>query len=199
MYGKDPRDTALSDSAESLRVRYDLENIAEDRRSRLFRLADAEGILPTDKGGTGVAAENFAGLKIALGVASLPLCLENGGLGSENTSVHEARSSLGMSKSLWSGAWSGGNLTVPGFSDYTLFEVSLTDRGSTVLAVAYNGYFRGIGGFVSVAPSIYTYAIAATYSGNTLSWVDARNVQMRASNTNSAYTSDVINGIYGLL
>lgn len=73
-------------------------------------------------------------------------------------------------KTLWTGSWSSGNISVPGFSDYSLFEITYDNKGSKTLAMKHGTYFRGIGGFPASASTFMILGFGATFSGNTLTF-----------------------------
>ena len=73
-------------------------------------------------------------------------------------------------KTLWTGSWSSGNISVPEFSDYSLFEITYDNKGTKSLATKHGIYFRGLGGFAASASSFMILGFGATFSGNTLTF-----------------------------
>ena len=59
---------------------------------------------------------------------------------------------------------------MPGFSDYSLFEITYDNKGSKTLAMKHGTYFRGIGGFPASASTFMILGFGATFSGNTLTF-----------------------------
>ncbi|MPM70378.1 hypothetical protein SDC9_117333 [bioreactor metagenome] len=94
---------------------------------------------------------------------------------------------------LWAGAWSSGNITVPNFDQYNLFEIFSTASATAMIVAAHNGYLRGFGGFTTgnAAANQYIFFFAATYTGTTLTF--------GYCNSNNAPTvGKEIAAIYGL-
>lgn len=96
-------------------------------------------------------------------------------------------------KSLWTGLWSSGSITVNGISQYKLFIVRMDGQGTQML-VGLNGvYWRGEGGYVSSSTNEVRYYINATLSGDKLTMVDCHSIQ--ASGTRIAHTVTEIIGV----
>lgn len=99
---------------------------------------------------------------------------------------------------LWSGSWSSGDIEVPNTSNYHLYQVTLKGQGTSILAIRRGSYIRGIGGYpTSAATSIH--AFAATFSGNTWSFVRANVVAHTASGNHSAVETFAVESIRGII
>ena len=75
-----------------------------------------------------------------------------------------------VNQTLWTGSWSSGNISVPGFSDYSVFEITFDEKATKALLMKHGGYLRGMGGFSSSANSFMILGFGATFSGNTLTF-----------------------------
>lgn len=96
-------------------------------------------------------------------------------------------------QTLWSGSWNNGNITVPDFSKFQIFSLAFSGKGTRVLAMKHGEYLRGIGGY-STGSNILLLGMAATFSGNTLSFVAASEYSLTAG-TNTAATVTAIVGV----
>ena len=99
--------------------------------------------------------------------------------------------------SLWTGAWSSGDLTIDGISQYTLFIVRMSGQGTQMLVSVYDDgsgvYFRGFGGYSPSSTNEVVYYLNAAMSGDTLTMVDCHNTT--ATGTRSARTVCEIIGV----
>lgn len=87
-----------------------------------------------------------------------------------------------ITKSLWSGTWSSGDITIDGINDYTLFKVRVArksdheERGVALLCTiaidsSDNQYFGGECGIPVSATAINAFYFRATKNGNTLTFL----------------------------
>lgn len=83
-------------------------------------------------------------------------------------------------KSLWTGTWDTGNITVTGISQYKMCIVRMSGQGTLMLVFIHdNGstvFFRGEGGYAVDSSSETRYYISATISNDTLTMVDCHSV-----------------------
>ena len=117
----------------------------------------------------------------------------------EGLSVDEdGNLSAKIPKVLWEGSWSGGDITVPDQSKYTLFRISMQGQGTSVLAVRNNTYIRGIGGYSTAVPFINIYQFAATFIGDEWTFVACNSMEHKGEGNHSAVSGKTITSIMGL-
>lgn len=140
----------------------------------------------------------------ALSAASLtldtPLSLSSGGLGASD--ADGARSNLAVAqkpKLLWSGSWSSGSITVPGFSDYKLFFVQTTDGDGAFCLVDFSLLLGGGLYPLTGTSGQMIYSIRAGVSGNTLSMQNSYAILRPKDSINGGQFTRTVNAIYGLL
>lgn len=99
-------------------------------------------------------------------------------------------------KTLWTGTWNSGDITVDGLSDYHMFFVSMDGQGTTIFVSMPEGvnYFRGIGGYASSGSNHATYFIGANRSDDTLTMVSCHSVNQAGS-----VTARTVTQIIGIL
>lgn len=97
---------------------------------------------------------------------------------------------------LWSGKWSSGNISVPGLNNYHLYAVELSGEGTRILAFREEGYFRGIGGFVSDTATLYLLFFSSTVQGETLTFIGSGAKNLDA---NMAFNPKAVISIHGLV
>lgn len=111
-----------------------------------------------------------------------------------------------LHKSLWSGIWSSGDITVDGLSNYHLFQVRIgrkTDHtifGTSVTAylspTENNTLFRGHGAYCDTNSTYYNYYLNATASGDTLTFVACFG---RSGPSNGSNTALEVREIIGII
>lgn len=104
-------------------------------------------------------------------------------------------------KLLWSGSWSSGSITVPDFSKYCAFILTMEGQGTTmpVYRAPGSGFMRGMNGYTSATPTIVTYHFACTVSGETLTFVACNNMTQIPSAGHGAYVNNVVSGLWGVV
>lgn len=101
---------------------------------------------------------------------------------------------------LWTGSWSGGDLTVSGISNYTIFLVTMDGQATLMFVTRYvypgNNivYFRGEGGYAVSSSSETRYYLNATMVGDTLTMVDCHSI-----NYSGTRTARTVNSIIGVI
>lgn len=146
-------------------------------------VATVNSLSPDANGNVALAASN---------VGAVPTSGTDGFLYRSSNTVGQKE----LYKSLWTGAWSSGDITVEGLSNYHVFQVRIAQKqthtvyGTSILAfatVADSGtiYFRGHGAYAGSSSTYYNYYLNATVSGDTLTFVACfgRNGPSDASNT----------------
>lgn len=98
-----------------------------------------------------------------------------------------------LMKTLWTGSWASGDITVDDIAEYSLFMVRMDGQGTQMLVSLYNNFFRGDGGYAASSTNELHYYIAATLSGDTLTMVDCHSIN--ASGTRMARTVIEIIGV----
>ena len=95
-------------------------------------------------------------------------------------------------KTLWTGSWSSGNITVPGFTDYSVYEITFSGRGTKILAARHSPYLRGLGGFPHNDTDITIIAMGVEHNGNTLTFGQVKERVFASSNEVSLAISSII-------
>lgn len=95
-------------------------------------------------------------------------------------------------KTLWTGSWSSGNITVPGFTDYSVYEITFSERGTKILAARHSPYLRGLGGFPHNDTDITIIAMSVEHNGNTLTFGRAKERVFASSDEVSLAISSII-------
>lgn len=104
-------------------------------------------------------------------------------------------------KTLWSGSWSSGTITVPNTDDYNFFIVTFSGQGSVVPVFKWGTHIRGIGGYDEGAANSRhdTHAFTATFSGNVWTFVSATFTKHNFSNNHGPKNSMTVTSIIGVI
>lgn len=105
--------------------------------------------------------------------------------------------SLELWKTLWTGSWSTGDITVPNLTDYKLFAVAIDGTTNYMLCtIGSDGTdFKGIAGHAYSATNDTMYSIKATINGNTLTMGNCHTWTAGSSSR----TAKTITAIIGIL
>lgn len=66
-----------------------------------------------------------------------------------------------IGKTLWSGSWKSGSITIPNLKKYRLFALFDSKKGTVILVPRTTSWFRGLGGYISDSENLWWYAINA--------------------------------------
>lgn len=165
---------------------------ADGKLAQMPTAADVGAIPTTEKG----AASGVATLdeNATLTPSQIPDTVVT----SDETAAGAANARTGplqMGKVLWTGTWTTGNISVPGLSGYSLIEIQISGNDTTIIAAKKSQSFRGIGGTAWSGATGSRYVFNATFSGDTLTWVECCGGPMTAD----IMTEQVVTGIVGLL
>ena len=98
-------------------------------------------------------------------------------------------------KTLWTGVWASGDITVDEINDFNLFLVKTSDGESdlicTIVNDGTNSYLRGVGGYASASSKEMMYYLSAVLSGTTLTMEYCRSVSSSTSRTSRTVTEIV--------
>lgn len=101
-------------------------------------------------------------------------------------------------KTLWSGSWDSGGLTVSELSKYECFRISFNGQGTAVLAMKNGAHLRGNGGYSSAQGTIVGYYFAATIDGENLTFVAAKSMVHTQGGSHESAQNLTVSGIVGL-
>lgn len=78
----------------------------------------------------------------------------------------QARSNLGVGKSLWSGNWSSGSITAEGLDAYSIYKIAFSEVGTCAIVSKNGSNIRGLGGNAATATTYRQQYFSATTNGN---------------------------------
>lgn len=99
-----------------------------------------------------------------------------------------------IAKTLWSGSWSSGSISVPDFTRYRLYVLytatksSGSENGTVIIAFRMGNWFRGMGGYSTNTPTITHYYFNATTSN---SWSSISFIECIAERNDGTNTTDL--------
>lgn len=108
-----------------------------------------------------------------------------------------------IAKTLWSGSWSSGSISVPDFTRYRLYALYTATRssgsgnGTVIIAFRMGNWFRGMGGYSTNTPTITHYYFNATTSN---SWSSISFIECVAQRNDGTNTIDLaVTDILGIV
>lgn len=78
----------------------------------------------------------------------------------------QARSNLGVGKSLWSGNWSSGSITAEGLDAYSIYKIAFSEVRTCAIVSKNGNSIRGLGGNAATATTYRQQYFSATTNGN---------------------------------
>lgn len=97
-----------------------------------------------------------------------------------------------IGKTLWSGSWSSGSITVPDMTRYRMYYIYTEDRdsgsamGTVIIACRTGTWLRGVGAYVTATPNFehYYFNAQSTDDWKTLNFIECASQRNNAQNTN---------------
>lgn len=135
---------------------------------KLAQMPDASdvGAVPTVEKGqpNGIATLDAEGNLVQSHAAGFKLSVAQGGTGASDPI--NARSNLGVGKSLWSGNWSSGSITAEGLDAYSIYKIAFSEVGTCAIVSKNGSSIRGLGGNAATATTYRQQYFSATTNGN---------------------------------
>ena len=135
---------------------------------KLAQMPDASdvGAVPTVEKGqpNGIATLDAEGNLVQSHAAGFKLSVAQGGTGASDPI--NARSNLGVGKSLWSGNWSSGSITAEGLDAYSIYKIAFSEVGTCAIVSKNGSSIRGLGGNAATATTYRQQYFSANTNGN---------------------------------
>lgn len=135
---------------------------------KLAQMPDASdvGAVPTVEKGqpNGIATLDAEGNLVQSHAAGFKLSVAQGGTGASDPI--NARSNLGVGKSLWSGNWSSGSITAEELDAYSVYKIAFSEVGTCAIVSKNGSSIRGLGGNAATSTTYRQQYFSATTNGN---------------------------------
>lgn len=135
---------------------------------KLAQMPDASdvGAVPTAEKGqpNGLATLDAEGNLVQSHAAGYKLSVAQGGTGASDPV--NARSNLGVGKSLWSGNWSSGSITAGELDTYSVYKIAFSEVGTCAIVSKNGSSIRGLGGNAAAATTYRQQYFSANTDGN---------------------------------
>lgn len=105
-----------------------------------------------------------------------------------------------IGKTLWSGSWSSGSITVPNVTRYRMYYLYTADRdngsamGTVIVACRMGTWLRGVGAYVTDTPNFEHYYFNAQSNNNwaSISFIECASQRNNAQNTNYLAVTSIL-------
>lgn len=112
----------------------------------------------------GLATLDAEGNLVQSHAAGFKLSVAQGGTGASDPV--NARSNLGVGKSLWSGNWSSGSITAEELDAYSVYKIAFSEVGTCAIVSKNGSSIRGLGGNAATATTYRQQYFSANTGGN---------------------------------
>lgn len=102
-----------------------------------------------------------------------------------------------INKTLWTGSWSSGTITVPDTDQYNVFIIYMVDMGTAIPVLKHGIYLRGWGGAAGDVAASFQFA--ATHQGDIWTLVSCTGMNHNSTSNHGTATSKTVSAIVGLI
>ncbi len=123
--------------------------------------------------------------------------IEKGGTGAKN--VADAKTALGLNKTLWFGNWSSGPITVPEINNYRVLIVGLVGNATGIVVVRLGNVLRGMGLNLTAGGYQIVAGFQGSVNGTTITKTSAGQMVHTFNGNHGTYDVFNVEHIVGLI